>query len=60
MSTDLDEPKKNFYSIPSPNRYKQKSERWVAAIKFINGSKLNNYILMETSALWKFSKIVKA
>ena len=38
MSTNLDEEKKNFYSIPSVNRYKQKHERWVAAIQFVNGA----------------------
>ena len=38
MSTNLDEKKKNFYSIPSPNRYRQKHDRWVAAIKVINGA----------------------
>ena len=38
MSTNLDEEKKNFYSIPSPNRYRQKHDRWVAAIKVINGA----------------------
>ena len=38
MSTNLDVPKKNFYSIPSPNRYRQKHDRWVAALKHVNGA----------------------
>ena len=38
MSTNLDVPKKNFYSIPSPNRYRQKHDRWVAALNHVNGA----------------------
>ena len=38
MSTNLDKQKKNFYSIPNPNRYRQKHERWLAAIRLVNGA----------------------